>query len=85
MSRIAIIGPGAIGSVMAAWLASTGRHEVVLCARRPLDELLVETPGGPMHFRPNVLIDPQDGRQVDWVLVTTKAYAVKETARWFSR
>ena len=37
MSTIAVIGPGAIGGVAAAWLAQGG-HEVTLCARTPLAE-----------------------------------------------
>ncbi len=41
MARIAIIGPGVIGSVVAAWLDQTRRHEVILCARRPRGELLL--------------------------------------------
>ena len=45
MARIAIIGVGAIGGVVASLLQSTGQHELVLCVRRPLKELVVETPG----------------------------------------
>jgi len=48
MAQIAIVGPGAIGSVVAAWLNHTGRHEVILCARRPLGDLRVDTPSGPL-------------------------------------
>jgi 2-dehydropantoate 2-reductase len=82
MARIAIVGPGAIGGVMAAWLEKTGRHQVTLCARRPLGELHVETPHGPLRARPTVLTDPAQATPVNWVLVATKAYDAPSAAVW---
>lgn len=82
MSRIALVGPGAVGGVIAAWLEKTGRHEVTLCARRPLGELHVETPYGPLVSRAAVLTSPADAKPVDWVLVATKAYDVAGAAAW---
>ena len=83
MARIAIVGPGAIGGVLAAWLSSTGQHEVTLCARRPLEgELRVETPSTALVARPRVLTDPKQTSPVDWVLVTTKAYDAAGAATW---
>jgi len=83
MSRIALVGPGAVGGVMAAWLGKTGRHEVTLCARRPLGELQVETPHGPLVARPKVLTAPYQATPVDWVLVATKTYDSAGAAAWF--
>jgi 2-dehydropantoate 2-reductase len=85
MARIAIIGPGAIGGSIAAQLMQTGRHDVVLCSRRQLDGLTVETPAGPLFVRPRVLTDPDAATPVDWVLVTTKSYAAADAAAWFDR
>ncbi len=85
MARIAIVGPGAIGSAIAAWLSHTGRHEVILCARRALDgELRVDTPSGPLVSRPLVLTDPKQTTPVDWVLVATKAYDAAGAASWLA-
>ena len=84
MSRIAIVGPGAVGGVMAAWLSKTGRHEVTLCARRPLGELHVETPNGLLIARPLVLTAPEQAGPVDWVLVATKAYDSTGAAAWLT-
>jgi 2-dehydropantoate 2-reductase len=84
MSRVAVIGPGAIGGVAAAWLAH-GEHEVTLCARTPLTDLVVETPEGPLRSTPLVLTDPTSATPVDWVLVATKAYDVASTAPWLAR
>ncbi len=82
MATLAIVGPGAIGGVMAAWLEHTGRHRVQLCARRPLGPLTVETPHGELVARPEVLTDPAAARAVDWVLVCTKAYDAAGAAAW---
>lgn len=83
MARIAIVGPGAIGGVVAAWLHYTGRHEVILCARRSLGELRVETPVGLLASRPAVLTDPAQATPGEWVLVCTKAYDAPGAAVWF--
>jgi 2-dehydropantoate 2-reductase len=43
--RIAVIGPGAVGGVIAAWLAQNRDLVVEVCARTAFDRLEVETPG----------------------------------------
>jgi 2-dehydropantoate 2-reductase len=85
MARIAIVGPGAIGGVIAAWLWTTGRHDIVLCCRRPLQELEVETPKGVIRLQPTVLTEPGQASPVDWVLVATKAYDAAGAATWLPR
>lgn len=85
MARIAIVGVGAIGGVVASLVQSAGRHELVLCMRRPLTELVVETPDGAVKVDATVLIRPDDARPVDWVMVATKAYDVAGAARWLER
>src|SRR4051812_43310241 len=85
MARIAIVGPGAVGGVMTAWLEKTARHEVILCARRPLGELRVETPQGELTAKPLVLTSPEQASPVDWVLVATKAYDSAGAAVWLKR
>jgi 2-dehydropantoate 2-reductase len=85
MSRIAIIGPGAVGATIAAWLGRTGRHEIFLCARRPLSGLTVETTAGIITAQPTTLTDPATAPAADWVLVTTKAYDAAGAAAWFPR
>lgn len=84
MSTIAVVGPGAIGCVVAAWLADGG-HEVTVCARTPFPDLVIETPDGPLRASPRVITDPADAGPVDWVLVATKAYDVASTAPWLER
>jgi 2-dehydropantoate 2-reductase len=83
MATIAIIGPGAVGGVVAGLLTLRGGHELTLCARRPQGEITVELTSGVMKLTAPVFIDPVQGRAVDWVLVTTKAYDVTGAAAWF--
>ncbi len=85
MASVAIVGPGAVGCTVAAWLAVRGGHDVVLCARRSLDRLEVETPEGKLVATPRVLLSPEQAEPVDWVLVATKAYDSDGAARWFDR
>jgi 2-dehydropantoate 2-reductase len=83
MATLALIGPGAVGGVIAATLAQAGAHGLTLCARRPVGELSVGLSTGPVRFSPFVLTDPAHGRPVDWVLVATKAYDCAGAAAWF--
>lgn len=85
MARIAIVGVGAIGGVVVSLLQSAGRHELVLCVRRPLAELVVETPDGVVKIDATMLIRPEDAQPVDWVMVATKAYDVAGAAKWLER
>ncbi|WP_263417987.1 2-dehydropantoate 2-reductase [Terriglobus albidus] len=82
MARIAIVGVGAIGSVIAALLQSTEQHELVLCTRRPLPRLDVETPGRSIHVHYTNITAPSQAQPVDWVIVATKTYDAPGTAVW---
>ena len=85
MTSIAVVGPGAIGGTIAAWLAQNPNLSVTVCARTPFDDLVVETPEGQITARPKVLTDPADARPVDWVMVATKTYDIDSTAPWLNR
>ena len=85
MTTIAVIGPGAIGGTIAAWLAQDPSLSITVCARTPLDDLRVETPTGVITAKPEVLTDPASARLVDWVLVATKTYDVDGTGPWLDR
>ena len=83
--RIAVIGPGAVGGVIAAWLAQNPALDVEVCARTPFDRLEVETPGGPLTATPRVLTAPDQAEPVDWAIVTTKTYDAVATGAWLAR
>jgi 2-dehydropantoate 2-reductase len=82
MARIAIVGPGAVGAVMAAWLKEAGQHEIVLCARRPITGISVTFGERTLTSTPTILTSPGDATAVDWVFITTKAYDSNSAAAW---
>lgn len=84
MSRIAIVGPGAIGCVLAAILHRTQRHDLLLCARRPLSEVAVESGDGTVRFTPRVATTLAAATPADWIFVTTKAYDSASAAAWLA-
>ncbi len=85
MTRIAVIGPGAVGGVVAAWLAQNPGLAVEVCARTAFDRLEVETPGGSLTANPRVLTAPDQASVVDWAIVTTKTYDAAATGDWLAR
>ncbi|MHA6297311.1 2-dehydropantoate 2-reductase [Devosia sp. CAU 1758] len=85
MTSIAIVGPGAIGGTLAAWLSQDPRFNISVCARTPLTDLVVETPQGTIRATPTVFTDPSQAGPVDWVMVATKTYSVDSTGPWLER
>ena len=85
MARIAIVGVGAIGGVTAALLQQAGGHELLLCTRRPMSGLLVDTPDGLVKLQASFMTSPTETFDVDWVIVATKAYDVDGTAKWLEQ
>jgi 2-dehydropantoate 2-reductase len=83
MTSVAIVGPGAVGGVLAGWLTKAGRTKLTLCARRSLPALTVETAAGPVVVDASVHTDPSQAAPVDWALVTTKTYDAAGAAAWF--
>ncbi len=85
MADIAIIGPGAIGATVAAWLAQDPSHRITVCARTPFDRIEIETPEGTITAKPKVATEPEDVSAVDWVLIATKAYDAEPASKWLGR
>ncbi|BEL02960.1 oxidoreductase [Actinoplanes sichuanensis] len=81
-TRIAVIGAGAVGTVVAAAAVDAG-HDVVVCARRPIDRLVVERADSVREIDVPVLVDPSEATEVDWVLLATKAQDAAGAAAWF--
>ena len=84
-STIAVIGLGSIGGVAAGCLAAAGRHDVVACARRPLDHLTLDRPEGTTEIPLNSLTDPAQAAPADWVLLCTKTHHTETAAPWLAR
>ncbi|MGK0237864.1 MAG: 2-dehydropantoate 2-reductase [Candidatus Pelagisphaera sp.] len=85
MPSIAVVGPGAIGGTLAAWLSVVPGNAVSICARTSFEKLEVETPSGVLSSMPKVFTDASQVTPVDWVLVATKAYHIEGAAQWIER
>lgn len=83
--KIAVIGAGAIGGVLAEAACRAG-HDVTLCVRTPIRSLSVARDGEarPVPLRiatsPGSLAGP-----ASWVLLTTKGYQTASTEPWLRR
>jgi 2-dehydropantoate 2-reductase len=83
MARVAVVGVGAIGATVAAAVQAAGGHELVLCARRALERVVVEQPeGGEVVLDAPVLTDPKRAVAADWVLLAVKAHQTEGAAGW---
>jgi 2-dehydropantoate 2-reductase len=85
-TSIALVGPGAIGSTIAAFLHAAG-HPVVLCGHTPRDAIEVRPDNGdpivlpgPVHTDPAKVDGP-----VDVVLLAVKDTQNEAAAGWLSR
>lgn len=87
MVAIALVGPGSVGTYLAAQLAAGG-NDVVSCARRPFTEYVVDSPEHPVRHAATVATDPAD-LPADWqprfVLVCVKAHQTPGAADWLAR
>lgn len=85
-NSIALIGPGAIGSTVAALLHAAG-HDVTVCGRTPRDQIEVRPDDSPPIVVPGpVLTDPADiAGSVDLVLLAVKDTQNKNAAGWLQR
>ncbi|CAH0123195.1 2-dehydropantoate 2-reductase [Microbacterium sp. Bi121] len=85
MTTVAVVGPGAIGSTIAAWLTQDERLDVTICTRSHRDSLRIDTPTGRIAANPAVLTVANDASPVDWVLFAVKTYDVQSASGWLGR
>ncbi len=83
--RIAVIGLGSIGGVVAGLLGAAKRHEIVACVRRPIERMIVERTEGAILTPLPALTDPSEAQPQDWVLLCTKAQDTASSAPWLNR
>jgi 2-dehydropantoate 2-reductase len=82
MARVAVVGVGAIGATVAAAAQEAG-HELVLCARRPLERVVVERPDGDeVVLRAPVVTHPVGVDPAEWILLAVKAHQTDGAAGW---
>ncbi|WP_179293483.1 oxidoreductase [Mycobacterium intracellulare] len=85
-TNIALVGPGAVGTTVAALLSRAG-HSVVVCGRTPRESIELRPDGadpivvpGPVHTDPGEVSGP-----VDVVLLAVKATQNDQAAGWLAR
>ncbi|ARF90317.1 2-dehydropantoate 2-reductase [Burkholderia cenocepacia] len=82
--RVALVGPGAIGTTVAAALHEAGRTPVI-CGRSAHAQLTLRFDGGEIVVPGPVLTDPHAiNERVDLVFVAVKATQVASAAPWIS-
>lgn len=83
MASVMVIGPGAIGGVLAA-LAHERGHEVTLAVRTPFEVLRVRSGAEAEEREVHAAIrtDPASVDPADWVILTTKAQDTASAAGW---
>ncbi|NUR60128.1 MAG: 2-dehydropantoate 2-reductase [Catenulispora sp.] len=87
MANIAVVGPGAIGSVAALAAQQAGRHAVTLCARRDPGTIRVvdDVTGEVTELTMPVLTSPADvPGPADWVLLAVKAHQTDGAAGYLN-
>lgn len=84
-NSVAIIGLGSIGGIAAGCLRDADRHDIVICARHPVERLTLERPDKTIAADLRTLTDPAEATRVDWVLMCTKTQQTPSTAPWLAR
>ncbi len=82
MSKVAILGVGAIGGVFGVRLCQAGRHHVTLCVRKPIDKLVVETPDSVVESPVKCVTSPAEAEPVDCVLLAVKGHQIQDVTHW---
>lgn len=65
MTNIAVIGPGAIGSTITAWLMQNASHSVFVAIRSKLSKIELQTPDRALIVSPQVVTHLRDAHPVD--------------------
>jgi len=84
MTRILIVGAGAIGCSVGAALMEAG-HDVTFCARQSFARLSVRKGDEPAKtFPARVVTSPSEIAPAEWVLLCVKAHQVPSAAAWLA-
>jgi 2-dehydropantoate 2-reductase len=79
--KVGLIGPGAVGCVVAAALVD--EHELELGARTPFERLVVTGVPTPIDRAARVFTEPTSKDAKEVVLVATKAHQTRDARAWF--
>jgi 2-dehydropantoate 2-reductase len=82
-SRVAVIGAGGVGGLLAAEAVAAG-HDVTLCVRKATPRLMIETPEGKREIDVRIATEPAREKPVPWLLLATKAQDTAGAGQWLS-
>jgi 2-dehydropantoate 2-reductase len=86
MSKIAVVGPGAIGCAVGGALIEAGLEQISFCGNTSFDRVHVNYPDGPaFEGSAEVYTSPETLAAVDWILLCVKAQQVPTAAPWFKK
>jgi 2-dehydropantoate 2-reductase len=81
MTRVAVVGAGGIGGILAAAACEAG-NDVTVCVRTPIDRLVIEHAGAAREVPVRIATAPEATGGADWVVVATKAQDTPGAAGW---
>ena len=82
---VAVVGLGNIGAGIAGALRFADQHDLIACARRPIDHIILERDGATATLPLRTITEPAQASAVDWVLLCCKAHDTPSTAPWLAR
>ncbi|MCW2850296.1 MAG: hypothetical protein JWR90_4270, partial [Marmoricola sp.] len=82
--RVLVVGAGGLGLLVASRLAADPEIDVAMVVREGTPEVVLTVAGDQSRPRVQLVSDPAEVGQVDWMIVATKAYDVQGLEEWFS-
>jgi 2-dehydropantoate 2-reductase len=80
---VAVIGMGAVGTLLAGALAAAGRP-ILACGRSPLTSITVTTDAGRTGYPVTWTGEPGDLHGVRWAVLATKIHDTAAAAGWLA-
>jgi 2-dehydropantoate 2-reductase len=81
--RIAVIGAGSVGCMLAAHLAAAG-HGIVICGRDPIERLVMTIDGETVEHKVAWAADPADLPPLRSAVLATKIHHTPDVAGWLA-
>ena len=79
-----MVGCGGIGTFAGAVVSHLPGAEVFFCARGPIEEIVVKTPSDEFAGHAEILTRPDQGVEVDLVILATKAQDTASAGPWLA-
>jgi 2-dehydropantoate 2-reductase len=81
--RVAVIGAGAVGCMLASHLASAG-CDIVICGRAPLERIAMTIDGGIVEHKVAWAAEPAELPELRYAVLATKIHHTPDVAEWLA-